>query len=108
MASVSKNAHFIIKQLQAEKYFDYIADAASVPNTKPFPDIFLVCAKNLGIQPGECIGIEDAKSGIEAIHRAGMLAVGVGTPSEMAEADLILSTKELNLKYILNKYDMKL
>ena len=108
LASVSKNAHFIIKQLQAEKYFDYIADAASVPNAKPFPDIFLVCAKNLGIQPSECIGIEDAKSGIEAIHRAGMLAVGVGTPSEMAEADLILSTKELNLNHILNKFDMKL
>ena len=108
LASVSKNANFIIKQLQAEKYFDYIADAASVPNTKPFPDIFLVCAKNLGIQPSECIGIEDAKSGIEAIHRAGMLAVGVGTPSEMAEADLILSTKELNLNHIPNKFDMKL
>ena len=30
------------------------------------------------------------------------------TPSEMAEADLILSTKDLNLNYILNKFDMKL
>ena len=108
LASVSKNASFIIKQLQAEKYFDYIADAAKVPNAKPFPDIFLVGAEALGVRPEECIGIEDARTGIEAIHRAGMLAVGVGTPAEMEEADLVLSTAELKLGTILERFNMTL
>ena len=97
LASVSKNAFFIIKQLQAEKYFDYIADAAAVPNAKPFPDIFLVGAEHLGVRPG-----------IEAIHRAGMLAGGVGTPAEMEDADLVLTTSELRLELILDKLNLEL
>ncbi len=108
LASVSKNAPSIIKQLQAEKYFDYIADAAAVPNAKPFPDIFLVGAEALEVKPENCIGVEDARTGIEAIHRAGMLAVGVGTPAEMEEADLVLTTSELSLELILDKFNMEL
>lgn len=108
LASVSKNAPFIIKQLQAEKYFDYIADAAAVPNAKPFPDIFLVGAEALEVKPENCIGVEDARTGIEAIHRAGMLAVGVGTPAEMEEADLVLTTSELSLELIVDKFNMEL
>lgn len=108
LASVSKNAPSIIKQLQAEKYFDYIADAAAVPNAKPFPDIFLVGAEALEVKPENCIGVEDARTGIEAIHRAGMLAVGVGTPAEMEEADLVLTTSALNLELIVDKFNMEL
>lgn len=101
LASVSKNAGFIIEQLAVGEYFDYIADAAKVERSKPFPDIFLDCAKNLGVEVKECIGIEDAKAGIEAIHRAGMKAVGVGSRSQMGEADLILDgTSGLSLELL--------
>lgn len=101
LASVSKNAPFILKQLQLEEYFDYVADAEQVPNAKPFPDIFLVNMEHFGLTQEECIGVEDARTGIESIHRAGMKAVGVGTVSEMEEADLILKTEELSLDRIL-------
>lgn len=98
LASVSKNAGVIIGQLQIGEYFDYIADAAKVERSKPFPDIFLDCAQNLGADVRDCIGIEDARAGIEAIHRAGMKAVGVGSREQMEEADLILDgTGELSL-----------
>lgn len=100
LASVSKNASFIISRLELESFFDYIADAAKVPNAKPFPDIFLAGMDAFGYTPEECIGIEDARTGIEAIHRAGMKAVGVGTPSEMEEADLFLTTAKLKLELI--------
>lgn len=101
LASVSKNAPFIINRLGLEAYFDYIADAAMIKNAKPFPDIFLDCASHLGVSPEECVGIEDAEAGIEAIQRAGMKAVGVGTPAQMHKADRILSgTKELSLELL--------
>ncbi len=101
LASVSKNAGFIIGQLQVGQYFDYIADAAKVERSKPFPDIFLDCAQNLGVEARDCIGIEDARAGIEAIHRAGMKAVGVGSREQMEEADLILDgTNELSLELL--------
>ena len=91
LASVSRNAAFIIKKLGVGEYFDYIADAAKVKHSKPYPDIFLDCSDNLNVNPWDCVGIEDAKAGIEAIHRAGMKAVGVGTKDQMQEADLILN-----------------
>ncbi len=106
LASVSKNAPFIIGQLELEAYFDYIADAAAVPNAKPFPDIFLAGMNEFGLSPKECIGVEDARTGIEAIHRAGMKAVGVGTPEEMEEADLKITTKELGLERIREAFRM--
>lgn len=103
LASVSKNAEFIIGQLEVGEYFDYIADAAKVQRSKPFPDIFLDCAQNLEVEVKECIGIEDANAGIEAIHRAGMKAVGVGSRNQMKEADLILDgTGGLSLALLKN------
>jgi beta-phosphoglucomutase len=100
LASVSKNAPFILHQLELEEYFDYVADAAKVEHAKPFPDIFLAGMNAFGLRPEECVGIEDARTGIEAIHRAGMKAVGVGTPSEMEEADFITDTAHLRLDVV--------
>ena len=98
VASVSHNAPFILERLELDKYFDYICDAAQVPRAKPFPDIFLSAAKNLGVEPANCIGVEDAQAGIQAINAAGMMSVGVGTESQMQEAKLILpSTAKLEL-----------
>ena len=51
LASVSKNAPFILNQLGLEQYFDYVADAAKIPNAKPFPDIFLAGMEAFGLVP---------------------------------------------------------
>lgn len=107
LASVSKNAPFILNQLQLTEYFDYVADPEKVPNAKPFPDIFLAGMNEFGLKAEECIGVEDAQAGIEAIHRAGMKAIGVGTPEQMKEADLIISTKELSLDKIKEEFHME-
>lgn len=98
VASVSHNAPFILERLELDKYFDYICDAAQVPRAKPFPDIFLSAAQNLGVEPANCIGVEDAQAGIQAINAAGMMSAGVGIKSQMQEAKLILpSTAKLEL-----------
>lgn len=99
LASASRNAPFIIRKLALEDAFDYVADAAKVKNTKPAPDIFLAAAEGLQLDPAECIGIEDAAAGIEAIHAAGMKAVGIGSPETLSKADVLLdSTEKLTLK----------
>ena len=46
-----------------------------VPNSKPAPDIYLLGAKELGLDPGECLALEDSPTGILAAHRAGCLPV---------------------------------
>lgn len=101
LASASRNAPFIIRKLALEDAFDYVADAAKVKNPKPAPDIFLAAAEGLGLAPHECIGIEDAAAGIEAIHAAGMRAVGIGSPETLSKADILLdSTDRLTLRAV--------
>ncbi|MEC0181996.1 beta-phosphoglucomutase [Paenibacillus peoriae] len=98
LASASKNAAFILEQLELTRYFDSVVDVTAIRHGKPDPEIFLTGAANLGVQPADCIGIEDAQAGIQAIKSAGMFAVGVGTPSQMQGADVVVaSTAELSL-----------
>lgn len=101
VASISKNAPRVLELLKISDLFDYIADAALVRKPKPDPEIFLTCAKVLGFEPNECIGIEDAQAGIESIHGAGMLSVGINVTVTTVEPDIVLkSTTELNYNEI--------
>ena len=60
-------------------------------------------AKELGLTPNECIVIEDASSGIEAAHKAGMKAIGIGSKEVLGKAEVVLeSTNFLKLKIIQN------
>mgnify|MGYP003362164869 CR=1 FL=1 len=96
VASASKNAPFILEKLGLRQQFDAIADPAKVAHGKPAPDIFLEAAAKINADPTQCVGIEDAKAGVQAIKAAGAIAVGVGNPSDLAEADTVVaSTEEL-------------
>ena len=103
VASVSKNAPRVLELLNISNLFDYIADAALVKKPKPDPEIFLTCANALGFKPNECIGIEDAQAGIEAIHAAGMLSVGINVSVTSVKPDISLnSTVELDFAKIIS------
>ena len=101
VASISKNAPRVLELLEISNLFDYIADAALVKKPKPDPEIFLTCAKTLGFEPSECVGIEDAQAGIESIHGAGMLSVGINVTVTSIKPDIVLkSTAELDYNEI--------
>jgi HAD superfamily hydrolase (TIGR01509 family) len=52
--------------------FDALATGDEVLNGKPSPDLFLLAAHRLGIEPPRCLVLEDSEAGILAAHRAGM------------------------------------
>jgi HAD superfamily hydrolase (TIGR01509 family) len=52
--------------------FNAIATGDEVVNGKPSPDLFLLAAQRLGIEPSQCLVLEDSEAGIVAAHRAGM------------------------------------
>ena len=105
IASVSRNAPRVLERIGLRDYFDTIADAAKVKNSKPDPEIFLTCAKQLGVDPIECIGLEDSQAGIEAILSAGMYAVGINVTVTGSKPDLPLSsTSELSLELLLRSF----
>lgn len=101
LGSASKNAEEIIDRLELSSYFDYIVDAGKVKNGKPDPETFTVAADHFEVPYKQCIGIEDAKAGIEALQKADMFAVGVGDATSLGKADhRVDSTKELSFEKI--------
>lgn len=105
LASASKNAPAIINNLKLKQYFNEIVDVTKIKRGKPDPEIFLTAAKMVNVDPQNCIGIEDAKAGVEAIKGAGMFAVGVGLKESLGKADLLVSnTSELDYKEIATKF----
>ncbi|TCI71064.1 beta-phosphoglucomutase [Exiguobacterium sp. SH0S7] len=102
MASASKNALMVTRQLGLLDAFDHIVDAATVAQSKPHPEVFLKAAEALGVEPKACIGVEDAVAGVEAIHAAGMFAVGIGDPAVLTEANIVFTdTTGLTLDNVL-------
>jgi mannitol-1-/sugar-/sorbitol-6-phosphatase len=53
--------------------------AEDVCEGKPRPDAYLLAASQLGVQPGQCIVVEDAPAGVQAAHAAGMTVIGLTT-----------------------------
>ncbi|MDR0951469.1 MAG: beta-phosphoglucomutase [Oscillospiraceae bacterium] len=105
VASASRNVFFILEKLELGGAFDFVVDPASVWRMKPAPDVFLAAAAGVGTPPGECVGIEDAAAGIEALRRAGIRSVGVGSFESMRGADLVLSgTAPLTLAKVLGLF----
>lgn len=73
------NIDFILKQTSLTSYFNLITDASQVSRGKPDPEVFLITAAKLGVDPAGCLVFEDSFMGIEAAQRAGMQVVGVAT-----------------------------
>lgn len=100
LASASKNGPTLLQQLGIAEYFDAIADAGAAAS-KPEPDIFLAAARDVGLTAEECIGIEDAPAGVEAIRRANAVPVGVGRTEDLGkDLPVVASTKELSLAFL--------
>jgi beta-phosphoglucomutase len=92
IASGSKNSHLVLEHLDIISYFDGIADGYSVVNSKPAPDLFVYAAGLVQVPTPDCLGVEDADAGIEAIKTAGMQALGIGPKERFHRADKVLPT----------------
>lgn len=74
---------------------------------KPQPDVFLHAAQQIGIDPIDCIAIEDSSHGIAAAKAAGMYCIGINTGGDkhrLGQADLIVDHyDEIELEKLLKK-----
>jgi beta-phosphoglucomutase len=91
LASSSKNAPRVIELLGIVDLFDIVVDGTMIVDTKPDPEIFLLCAQRLNIKPVNCLVFEDAEAGVEAAVRAGMKCVGVGSRDVLVKANMVVS-----------------
>ncbi|MFX1311553.1 MAG: HAD family hydrolase [Promethearchaeota archaeon] len=95
----SENVELLLRTLKIKNFFDIIITAAEVKKGKPEPDVFLIAAKSLNINPNNCIVVEDAPVGIQAANNAGMKSIALMTThnkEELLDANIIVK----NLSYI--------
>lgn len=73
-------------------------DHPGLKRGKPAPDIFLLCAAELGVAPDQCIAFEDSRNGIAAARAANMQVVGLNSPwverDDLVDATLIVNGYE--------------
>lgn len=76
----SSNMNHIINNMEKtglKKYIDEFASGAEVENSKPAPDVFLLAAERLGVEPKKCLVLEDSKAGVLAGSSAGAKVIMV-------------------------------
>jgi HAD superfamily hydrolase (TIGR01509 family) len=86
----------ILVKTNLKKYFRVIVSSQEAGKSKPEPDVFLLAASKLGVNPVNCLVIEDSANGIKAAHSAGMRCVaylGPGAnPLSQKEADVVVKS----------------
>lgn len=91
LGSASKNSPMILENLKITELFDAVIDGNKVSKAKPDPEVFLLGARELGLDPADCVVFEDAEAGVEAAKRAGMKVVGIGERQILKEADSVVA-----------------
>lgn len=82
IGSSSKNTPMILQRLGLEGFFDAVSDGNNITHSKPDPEVFVKAAQMLNMPAENCLVVEDAVSGTEAGHRAGMKVACLGDASK--------------------------
>ncbi len=90
LGSASKNAVLILEKLGMVSLFDVIIDGRYPKKSKPNPEVFLMGADRLKIDPSQLVVFEDAKSGVEAANAGGFISVGIGEYEYLNAADVVV------------------
>jgi beta-phosphoglucomutase family hydrolase len=96
-SGVSKYVDLVLNRLEIKDRFDAIVTGDEVEHGKPDPECFLKAAYKLGVEPSECVVIEDAAHGVDAAKAAGMKAIGYNNPyhpytQDLSKADLAVAS----------------
>lgn len=91
IGSSSKNAKLILGRIGLRDYFDAVSDGTNITHSKPHPEVFLKAAEMLGLEPGRCLVVEDARAGVEAAIAGGFDNAGLGEAAEHEQVTYALS-----------------
>ena len=70
-------------------WFRATAAGDEVQRGKPAPDVYLLAAERLAVDPTTCIAVDDTQVGIDAARAAGMFVVGVQRGETTLIADAV-------------------
>jgi beta-phosphoglucomutase len=91
LGSASKNTPTIIGSTNIVDLFDEVVDGNETSRAKPDPEVFLLAAQELGVDPTDCVVFEDAEAGLQAARAAGMYAIGAGDAGVLKSAHEVIA-----------------
>ncbi len=101
----------VLDILSVHTFFDVIVTGDEIKKGKPHPETYLAVARKLGVQPKECIVIEDAESGIKSAKAAGCLCIAIENPNALpqntSQADKVISSLDEITKELIQELDKK-
>ncbi|SFF59293.1 beta-phosphoglucomutase [Salegentibacter agarivorans] len=101
LGSASKNARNILKKINLLEKFDAIVDGNDVSKAKPDPEVFLIAAEKININPENSIVFEDSVAGVQAANNANMMSIGIGEKEILGEADYVFNDfTEIDINFI--------
>jgi sugar-phosphatase len=86
----------VLEEVGIKDYFDFLSSAQDVEKGKPDPAVYLYAAKNLGVEPEECLVFEDSIIGITAAKMAGMKIVAVPDKTDFDNTDLDMADYKIH------------
>ena len=96
-ASNKNQAEVLLDLVGIKKYFDVILTSEDVKRNKPNPEPYLLASKKLGLNPEECVVVEDSETGLESGKRAGMKCILIkhkyNGGQDFSRADIILEDR---------------
>lgn len=92
LGSSSKNARFILERVELLDMFDAISDGNNITKSKPDPEVFLKGAEYLGLNPEDCLVVEDAEAGVDAGLAGGMKVAAIGDAVNCRKANYTLNS----------------
>lgn len=75
--STEKQVNIVLDYLNIRELFDLVITAEDIHESKPNPEGYLLAAEKLGVNPKDCVVLEDATAGVKAAKEAGMKVIGV-------------------------------
>lgn len=95
-SSSRREVEIITRGLNIDEFFETSTCGEEVVEGKPAPEIFLKTAQALGVEPHQCVVIEDSPIGLQAAIRAEMRCIAIPTPStcdgDFSQADIRLAS----------------
>ena len=73
-------AEAVLKSNGVLDWFEALTSADEVPRGKQFPDIWLLAARKLGVEPSLCVAYDDVAKALLGMRAAGMAACAVREP----------------------------
>jgi beta-phosphoglucomutase len=93
--SIRNSIEVMMEKSGLLKYLNFIISNQDVTNGKPDPEMYNLAIKKLGLEPSECLIVEDNENGVKAALASGANLLKVDNPNDVTYANITKRIKEI-------------